>query len=91
MKFGLCFAFSCMGICLSQAGQDFFELPPIKYSETASDDAVVRLAGEIERGDWVVGPMDGKAFLKAVLQKLEILEESQVLVFSKTSITECAH
>jgi hypothetical protein len=54
MKVGLCFAFSCMGICLSQAGRDFFELPPIKSSETASDDAVVRLAGEIERGDWVV-------------------------------------
>ncbi len=86
MRLGLCFAFFCMGICVAQAGRDFFELPPIKYSETASDDAVARLAGEIERGDWVVDPMDGKAFLKAVLKKLEIPEESQVLVFSKTSL-----
>lgn len=69
-----------------QAGQDFFELPPIKYSETASQDAVVKMAAEIKSGDWVIGNVDGKAFLKAVLKKLNIPEESQVLVFSKTSL-----
>lgn len=69
-----------------QAGQDFFELPPIKYSETASQDAVAKMAAEIKSGDWVVGNVDGKAFLKAVLKKLNIPEESQVLVFSKTSL-----
>ncbi|MDG2400582.1 MAG: hypothetical protein P8M04_08410 [Akkermansiaceae bacterium] len=68
-----------------RAGQDFFELPPIKYSQTASQDAVAKMAAEIELGDWVVGNVDGKAFLKAVLKKLNIPEESQVLVFSKTS------
>ncbi|MFT6498136.1 MAG: hypothetical protein ACJAT6_000262, partial [Akkermansiaceae bacterium] len=66
--------------------QDFFELPPIKYSETASEDAVAQMAKEIESGDWVVPPSDGKSFLKAVLKKLDIPEESQVLVFSKTSL-----
>lgn len=68
-----------------RAGQDFFELPPIKYSQTASQDAVAKMAAEIELGDWVVGNVDGKAVLKAVLKKLNISEESQVLVFSKTS------
>ena len=43
------------------------------------------MAAEIEHGDWVIGKVDGKTFLKAVLKKLNIPEESQVLVFSKTS------
>ncbi|MFT6242778.1 MAG: hypothetical protein ACJAQT_004889 [Akkermansiaceae bacterium] len=37
-------------------------------------------------GDWVVPPLSGKEFLRAVLDKLNVLEESQVLVFSKTSL-----
>lgn len=86
MKPAVYFAAIFLGISLSLAGQDFFERSPILYSETASDDAVARLAREIETGDWVVGPLDGKSFLKAVLKKLEIPEESQVLVFSKTSL-----
>ncbi|MDG1363321.1 MAG: hypothetical protein P8Q54_07585 [Akkermansiaceae bacterium] len=68
-----------------QGGQDFFDLPPIRYSQTASQDAVAKMAAEIEHGDWVIGKVDGKTFLKAVLKKLNIPEESQVLVFSKTS------
>jgi predicted 2-oxoglutarate/Fe(II)-dependent dioxygenase YbiX len=43
------------------------------------------MAAEIERGDWVIGKVDGKTFLKAVMKKLNIPEESQVLVFSMTS------
>ena len=69
-----------------EAGQDFFELPPIRYSQTASQDAVAKMAAEIDSGAWMVGNVDGKAFLKAVLKKLNIPEESQVLVFSKTSL-----
>jgi hypothetical protein len=69
-----------------EAGQEFFELPPIRYSQTASQDAVAKMAAEIESGDWVVGNVDGKTFLKAVLNKLKVPKESQVLVFSKTSL-----
>ena len=43
------------------------------------------MAAEIEHGDWVIGRVDGKTFLKAAMKKLNIPEESQVLVFSKTS------
>ena len=71
--------------CLSGnlwAAPDFFELPPIKYSETASKDAVAELA----RGDWVAPPGDSKVFLKALLSQLGVSQESQVLVFSKTSL-----
>lgn len=69
-----------------RAGQDFFELPPIKYSETASQDEVARLASQMETGDWVMPPSDGKTFLRGVLEKLHVPVESQVLVFSKTSL-----
>jgi len=69
-----------------RAGQDFFELPPIRYSETASHDEMAKLAAQIETGDWVVPPSDGKSFLRAVLEKLDVPTASQVLVFSKTSL-----
>jgi len=69
-----------------KAGQDFFELPPIQYSETASHDEMAKLASQIEAGDWVFPPSDGKGFLRAVLEKLKVPIESQVLVFSKTSL-----
>lgn len=68
-----------------QGRQDFFDLPPIRYSQTASQDAVAKIAAEIEHGDWMIGKVDGKTFLKAVLKKLNIPEVFQVLVFSKTS------
>lgn len=66
--------------------RDFFELPPIKYSETASSDQVAALAAEIDRGEWNVEGAEGKMFLKAILKKLDVPEDSQVLVFSKTSL-----
>lgn len=57
-------------------------MPPIKYSETASEDAVT----ELIQGDWLAPPGDKKVFLKALLDKLGVSVESQVLVFSKTSL-----
>jgi len=67
------------GLC-PVAGRDFFELPPIQYSETASQDKVATLVGGIKTRT------GGKQFLKAILEKLGVPEESQVLVFSKTSL-----
>lgn len=74
---GLCFLPASL-----DASPDFFELPPIKYSETASEDAVA----ELIRSDWSPSPRDSKAFLKSLLYKLGVSKESQVLVFSKTSL-----
>lgn len=78
--------FTLAGSMPLMGGQDFFELPPIKYSETASNDEIAKLAVQIESGDWVVPPSDGKTFLRSVLDKLNVPVESQVLVFSKTSL-----
>ncbi|YCM42533.1 hypothetical protein V2O64_14575 [Verrucomicrobiaceae bacterium 227] len=65
---------------------DFFEMPPIEYSRTASTDEMVRFSREIAAGEWTAPSGGGKEFLRAVLQRLRIPVESQVLVFSKTSL-----
>lgn len=67
-------------------GQDFFELPPIRYSATASDDKMARFADEIRRGEWKASGQSDQDFLRSVLRRLDVPEESQVLVFSKTSL-----
>ncbi len=64
---------------------DFFELPPIAYSITASDEEASRLAAEVAAGTWDY-PKNHLQFLQALLDKLDIPVESQVLVFSKTSL-----
>lgn len=86
MKLRLAFPLILLGVLPCSGGQDFFELPPIQYSKTASQDAVSKLSEEMASGDWVVPPSSGKEFLRAVLEKLNVPEESQVLVFSKTSL-----
>lgn len=71
---------------LPAAGQrDFFELAPIHYSETVATDPMARLIG-----DWRTGrkphPEGGPLeVLRIVLAELKVPEESQVMVFSKTS------
>lgn len=44
------------------------------------------MASGIDSGAWVVRNVDGKALLKALLEKLNIPEESQLWFFSKTSL-----
>ncbi len=77
-----------MIVCLISAvqGKDFFELPPISYTEGMGSDAITRLAGEVQRGEKVITAKSTKEFLRWMLKELKIPEESQVLVFSKTSL-----
>src|SRR5579862_7955530 len=61
--------------------------PAIQYSKQPSGDAVARLAKKIESGqiklDYAPG---GLGYLPALLKQLDVPVDSQVLVFSKTSI-----
>ncbi len=63
---------------------DIWELPPVRYSETAASDPVSKLADEIRKGRRIEG-MAPLERLRFVLNLLDIPGESQVLVFSKTS------
>ncbi|MDP7496776.1 MAG: hypothetical protein QGI77_10095, partial [Roseibacillus sp.] len=70
---------------LAQAQRDFFELAPINYSDTESQDELALLAA-----DWAAGrkpqpkgePLE---VLKQLLKQLNIPVESQVMVYSRTS------
>ena len=61
--------------------------PAIQYSKQSSGDPVARLAEKIESGqiqlDYAPG---GLGYLPALLKQLDVTVDSQVLVFSKTSI-----
>ncbi len=67
------------------AQREDFEYPPIRYSDASPKDAVAALGKTIERDGWSSDPKDQRAFLREVLERLEVPVESQVLVFSQTS------
>ena len=71
---------------LDALGQDSFDLPPIRYSESISKDPVALLERKIQRGELVL-PRDPQfGVLPGLLKELNVPVESQVLVFSKTSL-----
>lgn len=71
---------------LDALGQDSFDLPPIRYSDSISKDPVAHLERKIQRGELVL-PRDPQfGVLPGLLKELNVPVESQVLVFSKTSL-----
>ena len=71
---------------LASADADFWDLEPIRYSDTAPTDRLAKLAGELASGAKKVEGQSGLERLRFVLKELAVPEESQVLVFSKTSL-----
>lgn len=64
---------------------DVWDLPPLRYSETPATDPIATLAKEIESTPELLDGKDPLARLRFVLDRLDVPESSQVLVFSKTS------
>jgi hypothetical protein len=67
------------------AATDLWDLPPLRYSETASSDPIANLATELAKGERKIEGSTPLDQLRFVLKLLKIPEESQMLVFSKTS------
>ena len=65
---------------------DEFEQAPINYSKSKPDNAVSRLQSKLNRGTAKLQYDDEFGYLKSVLKTLDIPVESQMLVFSKTSM-----
>jgi len=63
-----------------------FERPPINYGEAESHDRVGALASALEKGEVQLQYDSAHGWLLDVLKHLQVSEESQVLVFSKTSL-----
>ena len=73
------------GTGFSAAEIDVWDLPPLRYSETAATDVLTKLAASAPPG---MVPATGETpleRLRFVLRLLDVPEESQILVFSKTS------
>ncbi|MCB1088175.1 MAG: hypothetical protein KDM63_14080 [Verrucomicrobiae bacterium] len=71
----------------SPASDDAFELPPINYSKTEPTDRIARLRDALKSGKVRLdATLPEKEFVGELLKTLEIPSESQVLVFSKTSL-----
>ncbi len=61
------------------------EHPAIRYPGAAPGDVVHRLAARIARGETTLEPRAGVGVLPSLLRALDIPQDSQTLVFSKTS------
>ena len=76
---------SCLCV-LAQAHTEFWNLAPIRYSDTTPTDRIADLARNLASGDVLPEGSSGLQRLEFVLKYLKVPVESQVLVFSKTSL-----
>jgi hypothetical protein len=65
---------------------DEFEREPILYSESTPDNRISRLQQRLDAGELALNFEGDKSYLPAILKALEVPVESQMLVFSKTSL-----
>jgi hypothetical protein len=70
---------------LAWGQRDFFEMAPTDYSDAVSTDAFAKLSADWESGKKPWPEDDPLEVLRVVLKELGIPEESQGLVYSKTS------
>jgi hypothetical protein len=75
-----------LGVTAIARGEDEFERPPIEYSHATPDNRVSRLQGRLALGQAELPYHDAYGYLPALLRALEVPVESQMLVFSKTSM-----
>ena len=67
-------------------GDDPFDQPPIEYSTSTPNDCVTQLQARLESGEQKLEFQGKLGYLPSVLQALNIPIESQMLVFSQTSL-----
>lgn len=74
--------------CLSGhlQGADEFERPPIQYSLSTPKNCITKLQDKLDKGTTKLNYDGDTGYLGAVLNALKVPLESQMLVFSKTSL-----
>lgn len=70
----------------AQGQMDFWDRAPIRYSDTLASNKLTDLAAALASGKTALPAGGGLDRLRLVLETLDIPAESQVLVFSKTSL-----
>lgn len=73
-------------LAASSTAEDQYELPPIEYSKAVPDNRLSRLQAALETGEAKLPHANLHGYLPALLERLKIPPESQMLVFSKTSM-----
>ncbi len=66
--------------------EDEFERAPILYSQSTPENPISQLQDRLDRGEVAMEPVADLGYLPALLRALEVPVESQMLVFSKTSL-----
>lgn len=75
-------------VSLFAVAQDRFETPPINYSGATPDNPAARFREQVRSTPGVLKYEDRFGYLRSVLDALKVPVESQVLVFSKTSLQQ---
>jgi hypothetical protein len=82
-----CVALFAVAMTVSSArSADEFEQPPIEYSASTPDNAISQLQAAVGKQPELLTHESRFGYLRDVLEKLKIAPESQILVFSKTSL-----
>ena len=71
-------------ICSLQA--DDFDREPILYRDTAPTNPISKLQNDLKSGKKVLDYNDTRGYLASLLKALDVPQDSQTLVFSKTSL-----
>src|SRR5437763_988806 len=75
----------CCGAGAASIAQEF-ENEPIRYSQSQPDNRVSRLVERVKSGETKLAHEEHFGYLRSLLAELEVPTESQMLVFSKTSL-----
>jgi len=83
----------CLPVCLSlilltvpAVAEDEFDRPPISYRTATPENDLTEFQRRIDEGELDLEYDPERGYLEAVLKELDVPVESQVLVFSKTSL-----
>lgn len=68
------------------SAEDEFESAPISYSQSKPDNCISRLQEKLDSRETTLTYDPAKGYLQSVLEALQVPAESQMLVFSKTSL-----
>ncbi len=80
---------TCAALAVSSASAsaaDQYSVPPINYRDSTPNNCVSRLQGQLDSGGKELTYDAEYGYLKSVLDSLAVPVESQMLVFSKTSL-----
>ena len=82
----LAFAAAALVSATHAPAADEFERPPIEYSRATPENCIADLEERIDRGEVQLAFREGLGYLPSLLEALDVPVESQMLVFSKTSL-----